>query len=400
MAKMKLSDFMTKLELALSKKTVYLWGCFGHPVGQTIIDQKAAQYPTWYTPARIAYFEGLIGKHYFGFDCVNMIKGILWGWTGDEASFTGGAKYATQGVPDTNANGFFDLCTGKSKVFSNLPVGAILWMDGHVGIYRGNNEAIETTYRWSDGIQVTGIRNLNDFRTKSRTWSQWGLCPFIDYTSTVPVQPDEPPQPEPNVIYPDEYTHPDIAPNEKNYYYKSGFQPLGANSMHVCNISEFVDGFPPKKDSAGNPIPEGAICEVRISTPKQYCDIYRMAFGEWWKYANDDNEAVFDGYPVSPFSFEVYPVQIIAFDYFTNQTRLLAVKEEFYQKYIYPAGHFNVAGKWTDTVDGMIATLSGNSWINSKVAKSGGWTVSNIYRSTRNIWKTKTGSEILFPKNS
>ena len=51
----------------------------------TIIDEKSAQYPDWYTGGRVAYLRSLLGKVVYGFDCVNQTKGILWGWTSQSA---------------------------------------------------------------------------------------------------------------------------------------------------------------------------------------------------------------------------------------------------------------------------------------------------------------------------
>ena len=92
---MKASELVRRhIDVAKNYKTVYMWGCFGSPVGETIIDEKSAQYPGWYTGGRTAYFRSLIGKGYFGFDCVNLTTGILWGWNGNKNAYYGGARYA------------------------------------------------------------------------------------------------------------------------------------------------------------------------------------------------------------------------------------------------------------------------------------------------------------------
>ena len=47
---MKASELVRRhIDVAKNYKTVYMWGCFGSPVGETIIDEKSAQYPGWYT---------------------------------------------------------------------------------------------------------------------------------------------------------------------------------------------------------------------------------------------------------------------------------------------------------------------------------------------------------------
>ena len=83
MSVMKASELVKKhIDVAKNYKTVYMWGCFGSPVSEGIISEKAKKYPDWYTAAKQARYRGLIGKGYFGFDCVNLTKGILWGWNG------------------------------------------------------------------------------------------------------------------------------------------------------------------------------------------------------------------------------------------------------------------------------------------------------------------------------
>ena len=64
------------LDIEKNYKTVYAYGVFGAPISEKIITAKAKQYPSWYTSSRQNMLRGLIGKGYFGFDCVNLIKGF------------------------------------------------------------------------------------------------------------------------------------------------------------------------------------------------------------------------------------------------------------------------------------------------------------------------------------
>ena len=88
------------MNVAKNYKTVYMKGVFGAPVTESLISEKARQYPQWYTAARKAKFRSLIGKGYFGFDCVCLLKSLLWGWVGDPKKSYGGATYNSNGVPD------------------------------------------------------------------------------------------------------------------------------------------------------------------------------------------------------------------------------------------------------------------------------------------------------------
>jgi len=188
MAIMTNKEFIAKLQhIVDSYKTVYMWGVFGAPVTESLISAKAKQYPDWYTSERQASFRKLIGQGYFGFDCVNLIKGILWGWNGDMTATYGGAKYASNGVPDTNADGMIKLCNDISTDFNNILPGEALWVPGHIGVYIGDGLAIECTPRWSNNVQVTAVGNIGKKAGYNiRTWHQHGKLPFIDYVEDKP----------------------------------------------------------------------------------------------------------------------------------------------------------------------------------------------------------------------
>ena len=159
--------------IQLKYKTVYMWGTFGSPVTESLIQQKAAQYPSYYPANRQAYLRTLIGKNYWAFDCVGLIKGILWGWKGllkkpDGSAYSyGGATYNSNGVPDTTASGIYNRCSNKTTLTSNIsiPIGSFLLGPDHCGVYIGNNQVIECTLRGNkDGVALTGI---GDFGWKS-----------------------------------------------------------------------------------------------------------------------------------------------------------------------------------------------------------------------------------------
>lgn len=182
------------LDIARNYKTIYMWGAIGSPVTQNLISSKTQQYPNWYTSAKRSKFLNLVGKGYWGFDCVGMIKTVLWGWKGDASAPYGGARYASNGVPDVSANGMIQICKKVSTKFTNdIPVGAALWRDGHIGIYIGNGLGVESTPIWADGVQVTAVANIGSKPGyNSRTWTKWGLLPWVDYSvDTPPVEKDD-----------------------------------------------------------------------------------------------------------------------------------------------------------------------------------------------------------------
>ena len=177
-------EFISKLQsIAANYKTVYMWGTFGAPVSEALIVQKTKQYPSWYTASRQALFRSLVGKGYFAFDCVNVIKAVLWGWNGDAGKSYGGATYASNGVPDVSADGMIALCKDVSTNFTGIIPGEAVWMTGHIGVYIGNGKVIECTPVWKNGVQVTALGNIGSISgLNSRTWKKHGKLPYIDYS--------------------------------------------------------------------------------------------------------------------------------------------------------------------------------------------------------------------------
>ena len=184
-------------DIAINYKTLYVYGCFGAPLNDANKQRYTHNYPYNEQPSRSSKIWAA-SPDTFGFDCVNLIKGILWGWCGDVNAIYGGAVYASNGVPDTNANGmFWDCCYDQSNDFSNIIPGEFVWMEGHIGVYIGDGYVVECTPIWNDGVQITYLGNWGGSRDgyATRTWTSHGKCKFIDYSSPEPTP--EPPKPEP-----------------------------------------------------------------------------------------------------------------------------------------------------------------------------------------------------------
>ena len=82
-------------------------------------------------------------------------------------------------MPDVTADGMMALCENVSTDFSNIEVGELLWMSGHVGIYIGNGQAVECTPAWKNGVQVTTVLNVKP--GTGREWMKHGKLPWITY---------------------------------------------------------------------------------------------------------------------------------------------------------------------------------------------------------------------------
>lgn len=169
------------IDIAQNYNTLYVMGCFGAPM----TDANKARYTQNHEYNRAAARRKLIraaSPDTFGFDCVNLIKGVLWGWDGDLNAQYGGAKYASNGVPDVSADGMIRLCRNVTGDFRDIVPGAALWLPGHIGVYIGDGLAVECTPKWANGVQITAVDNLGKRAGyNARTWKKWGILPYVSY---------------------------------------------------------------------------------------------------------------------------------------------------------------------------------------------------------------------------
>lgn len=171
------------LDVAQNYKTLYVMGCFGAPM--TAANKKRyTQNHSYNKQAARTKMINAASADTFGFDCVCLIKGLLWGWCGDKSKTYGGASYAVNGVPDIGADTMITKCKNVSTAgWANMEVGEALWVKGHIGVYIGNGLAVECTPAWKNQVQVTAVGNIG---TKSgyntRTWTKHGKLPYVTYT--------------------------------------------------------------------------------------------------------------------------------------------------------------------------------------------------------------------------
>lgn len=194
-------ELVSKLnEIIEDYNTMYVYGAIGQHLTASLISDRAKAYGWFYTEKRLAQYEKAIasGKYIWGFDCVNVIKSVLWGWNGDKSKSYGGAVYGSNGVSDVNADGCISICKNvKSYYGSNdnvnpwddIQIGEAVWTNGHIGIYVGEGLAIECTPKWDNKVQITGVGNKPFNKTydgKKRTWKKHGKLPWITYLSECP----------------------------------------------------------------------------------------------------------------------------------------------------------------------------------------------------------------------
>lgn len=176
-------EFAAKLkDIALNYKTLYVMGCFGAPLTAAnkkryINNGSAGGYNA--RSDRKAIINAASADT-FGFDCVCLIKGVLWGWNGDKGKSYGGASYATNGVPDINADAMINKCKGVSTDFTHLEIGEAVWLPGHIGVYIGSGLVVECTPAWKNKVQITSC-NCTKSGYNRRNWQKHGKLPYITY---------------------------------------------------------------------------------------------------------------------------------------------------------------------------------------------------------------------------
>lgn len=188
MAVMTNKELAAKLrDVATNYKTLYVMGCFGAPMTEANKTRYCNNHSYNKKAARTAMIKAASADT-FGFDCVCLIKGILWGWSGNKNATYGGAKYASNGVPDIGADSMITKCSELSTNFNDIEVGEAVWMRGHIGVYIGDGLAVECTPSWENKVQITAC-NCTKSGYKRRNWTKHGKLPYIEYVKETVVAP-------------------------------------------------------------------------------------------------------------------------------------------------------------------------------------------------------------------
>lgn len=170
-------DFVKRLIEASETPTVYATGGYGASANFPKMKNKYATR----TPFNKQDILNAPSNAFY-FDCVCLIKGILWGWCGDTTKEYGGAVYASNGVPDYSIKKIKELCGTYTTDFSSIQAGEFLNIGNeHCGIYIGDGRVVESTPIWEDGVQITYLQNTGYTTGHTRRWDGHGKLPWIDY---------------------------------------------------------------------------------------------------------------------------------------------------------------------------------------------------------------------------
>lgn len=181
---MKSQVFIDKaIDIAKNYKTLYIMGCFGAPMNAKNRTRYCNNHKYNRQSARTAMIKAATPDT-FGFDCVNLIKAILWGWIGDKKKTYGGAKYLSNEVPDVSADGMISRCYDvSSKDWADMIPGEVVWKKGHIGIYIGDGLVVESTPSWANKVQITAVANIGrKAGYHARSWTKHGKLPYVDYS--------------------------------------------------------------------------------------------------------------------------------------------------------------------------------------------------------------------------
>ena len=176
-------------EIATKYKTLYVMGCFGAPMTEANKKRYCENHSFNKNATRQKMIKSASADT-FGFDCVCLIKGVLWGWNGDKSKTYGGAKYNTNGVPDIGADAMITKCKNVSTDFKKIEVGEAVWCKGHIGVYIGDGLAVECTPSWDNKVQITAC-NCDKSGYNRRNWTKHGKLPYIEYVQE--TKPEEKP---------------------------------------------------------------------------------------------------------------------------------------------------------------------------------------------------------------
>lgn len=180
------------VDIAENYKTLYVMGAYGEPLTDSNKKYHINRELTkdYNQQEHVKKAINAASSDTFAFDCVNLIKGVLWGWDGTLSHTHGGAVSGTNGIPDTNADGWIKLCYDRSSDFSEIEIGEVMWHKGHVGVYIGNGKVVESTSDGASKVQISTVDSSGrssglSGRGSSWTWTEHGKMPYVEYVDPI-----------------------------------------------------------------------------------------------------------------------------------------------------------------------------------------------------------------------
>lgn len=175
MAKTKTADFLADcFEHYADTHRPYIYGTFGKVLTEALLLQKAKQYPSRLSPARVEYAK----KHYIGKrtdDCVGGEKNVAW-LPGNDPD----ADPIYDPKTDWSADTTFSKATVKGPI-KTIPKrrGICVRYPGHTGVLVDPVNMIVVEFR---GFDYGCVRT----KLAERKWTDWFQHPLFDYSTPAP----------------------------------------------------------------------------------------------------------------------------------------------------------------------------------------------------------------------
>lgn len=145
--------------------------------------------PNYYKNSGIGRYDG----QYRQFDCCGLFKCFMWHDYSQK-----NAKYYNVTQKDYNCEQLIAEAKEKGSI-SAIPEipGVLVYMKGHMGIYIGNGQVIESTAAKFDGkkgrIYKTYFKGSGKgCDGKRTTWIKWFKSPYLTYSEVKPIEPTKP----------------------------------------------------------------------------------------------------------------------------------------------------------------------------------------------------------------
>ena len=172
--------------------SVYATGCWGWPLNYgDNLERIIEEWPNNQKPKHEAVIRERAAQYpnVMGWDCINLVKGIIWSWAGDPSKEFGGAVFESNGCPDVTVSDFWiSCCTDHTTDWSKLVPGEFLYYGNgsHCGIYIGEGWAVEATGSWDRECTYSIVENVADkyigtVGPHRRTWQAHGRIKFVEY---------------------------------------------------------------------------------------------------------------------------------------------------------------------------------------------------------------------------
>lgn len=192
--------------------------------------QEQLNKPNYYQNGGIGRYDG----NYRVFDCCGLFKCFMWHDYSQK-----NAAYYNKVQSDFNCEQLIAEAKEKGPI-STIPEipGVLVYVRGHMGIYIGNGEVIESTGAKFDG------KNSKIYRTyfkgshngyKRDTWTHWFKSPYLKYDNVQPVKPS--------------------TSTDASFFGSKGYFSLGDEHPNIGRIAEFMyKTFPAytSKNALGN----------------------------------------------------------------------------------------------------------------------------------------------------